>query len=159
MGDVRLKGYMTVEASFIIPWVIFLFVFLIYSSFYLYDRCVIFQDSYAYALRAADKRISSDEIKSFLEGNVSDQYGEKYMASRKIAHDFDVSLTSVTVNATGSVHCGFVPGVTLPDIREWGYSAEAKASRISPVEVVRKLRIISDVTEKKEASCTSVGKT
>ena len=96
--------------------------------------------------------IKKAQILNIKKGNVSDQDGEKYMASRKIAHDFDVSLTSVTVNATGSVHCGFVPGVTLPDIREWGYSAEAKASRISPVEVVRKLRIISDVTEKKKGN-------
>ena len=30
MADV--KGYMTVEASFIIPWVIFIFIFIIYRD-------------------------------------------------------------------------------------------------------------------------------
>ena len=37
------RGVMTVEASFLVSWTVFLFVFLIYLSFYSYDKCVLFQ--------------------------------------------------------------------------------------------------------------------
>ena len=47
------KGYMSVEASFIITWTVFLFVFLIYLSFYSYDKCVLFQDAYAVCFRGS----------------------------------------------------------------------------------------------------------
>lgn len=40
------KGYMTLEASFLITWTLFLFVLIIYLSFYSYDKCVLFQDAY-----------------------------------------------------------------------------------------------------------------
>lgn len=51
----RAKGYMTVEASFIITWTVFLFVFLIYLSFYSYDKCVLFQDAYAVCFRGVSR--------------------------------------------------------------------------------------------------------
>ena len=38
---------MTVEASFVVSWTVFVFVFLIYLAFYSYDKCVLFQDAYS----------------------------------------------------------------------------------------------------------------
>ena len=49
---------MTAEASFIISWTIFVFVFLIYLSFYSYDKCVLFQDAYTVCFRGS---IQKDE--------------------------------------------------------------------------------------------------
>lgn len=154
MGEVKIKGYMTVEATFIIPSVIFLFVFIIYSSFYLYDRCVIFQDSYAYALRAAGKQTSDEEVIAFLNDNTDEQYGEKYISSGKLEHEYDVSDNEVDVTAKGSVYCGFAPGAILPDISRWDYHAKAEASRITPVETVRRARMIKTLGEYKKGSET-----
>ncbi len=47
------KGYMTVEASFIVPIVLILLVLIVRSSFLLYDRCVISQDSYLLVFRGS----------------------------------------------------------------------------------------------------------
>ena len=44
-------AYFTVEAAVIVPIVLFLFVMIIYMSFYLYDRCVMTQDFYILSYR------------------------------------------------------------------------------------------------------------
>lgn len=143
-----LKGYMTLEASLIIPGVIFLFVFIIYSSFYLYDRCVIFQDSCAYAVRAADRQESAETLSEYLNANAAAQYGNRYIASDKLEHIYKISEDDVTVKASGRLPCGFAPQITLPDIRGWGFSAEATASRDNPTELIRKLRGAADTIRK-----------
>ncbi len=48
----RFRGYMTVEASFVVPIVICVFAAIIYFSNYMYDRCVLAQDCYVLAFRA-----------------------------------------------------------------------------------------------------------
>ncbi|MDE7015528.1 MAG: pilus assembly protein, partial [Kineothrix sp.] len=42
----KAEGYFTVEASLVMPLVIFLIGFIFYLTFYLYNRCAIAQDTY-----------------------------------------------------------------------------------------------------------------
>lgn len=49
----KLKGYMTVEATYIVPIVLVIYMMLIMCGFYLYDRCVISQDNYLLAFRGS----------------------------------------------------------------------------------------------------------
>lgn len=51
-GDAILKGYMTIEASLIIPFVLCIFVFLIFAAFFLYNKCILNQDAYIKCFRA-----------------------------------------------------------------------------------------------------------
>lgn len=48
-----LKGYMTVEASYVMPIVIFLYLLIILCGFFLYNRCVMSQNNYLLALRGS----------------------------------------------------------------------------------------------------------
>lgn len=48
-----LNGYMTIEASLIIPLVIGIYFLLIFTSFYLYNKCVLAQDTYIKCYRAS----------------------------------------------------------------------------------------------------------
>ena len=52
----RIKGYMTVEAAFVMPMVLCVFVMLIYTSFYLYDRCVFKQDDFILCFRESIRK-------------------------------------------------------------------------------------------------------
>jgi hypothetical protein len=133
----ELKGYMTVEASFIIPWVVFLFVFIIYSSYLMYDRCVLFQDSYAYSMRAADKQLTQADTLKYMEDNAQAQYGNKYMVSKTIRKKFTVTDKEVRTAAEGAVVCPAGPQVSLPGLHRWRYSAEARASRENPTRLLR----------------------
>lgn len=49
----KLKGYFTVEASFIMPIVLFLYLAVLTAALLLYNRCVVSQDCYLLGLRGA----------------------------------------------------------------------------------------------------------
>lgn len=49
----NLKGYLTVEASFVMPMVIFLYMLIILCGFFLYNRCVMSQNDYLVAFRGS----------------------------------------------------------------------------------------------------------
>lgn len=53
MWNKKVKGYLTVEASFVMPIVLFLYLLVILLAFFLYNRCVISQDLYLLALRGS----------------------------------------------------------------------------------------------------------
>jgi hypothetical protein len=48
-----MKGYLTIEASLIIPFVLCTYVFLMFTSFFLYNKCVLNQDTYIKCFRAS----------------------------------------------------------------------------------------------------------
>ena len=48
----KCKGYFTVEASFIMPIVLVLYLLIILSALFLYCRCAISQDNFLLAMRA-----------------------------------------------------------------------------------------------------------
>lgn len=47
------SGYLTVEASLVMPLVIMIYLLMILCGFYLYNRCVISQDNYLLAFRGS----------------------------------------------------------------------------------------------------------
>ncbi|MBR5798474.1 MAG: pilus assembly protein [Lachnospiraceae bacterium] len=49
----KLNGYMTVEASLVIPLVLCIFVMIIKAGFLIYDRCMMSQDQYLAAFRSS----------------------------------------------------------------------------------------------------------
>lgn len=46
------NGYFTIEASFILPVVLFLYILIIFSALFLYCRCAISQDDFLLGVRA-----------------------------------------------------------------------------------------------------------
>ena len=49
----HLNGYLTVEASFVVPLVLFLYLLIIVAGIFLYDRCVMSQDMYLIVFRGS----------------------------------------------------------------------------------------------------------
>ena len=75
----KAEGYFTVEASLVMPLVIFLIGFIFYLTFYLYNRCAIAQDTYVLAFRGSlcsnfccEK--SPEELKQFIIGKIARQF-------------------------------------------------------------------------------------
>lgn len=65
-----LKGYMTVEASFIVPLVLVLYVLIIVGGFFLYDRCVMSQDQYLLAFRGSRFTYGAENIGEVIYGEM-----------------------------------------------------------------------------------------
>lgn len=90
----ELTAYMTVEAAFVMPMVLCVFVIIIYSAFLLYDRCVFTQDAHVLCLRESIQReegapvVSAERVKA----GEQRQFGTKYFA---------VSSLTTSVRAEG----------------------------------------------------------
>ena len=93
----KLPGYMTVEASFIVPMAICVCVLIIYFSNYVYGRCVLAQDSYILAFRASmDKEAPPENVVAQKSAAVS---GKKYYGNSKPV--FECSTSGKEIEVTG----------------------------------------------------------
>lgn len=108
------NGYLTVEASFIMPIVLFLYLLIILCSFYLYNRCMISQNNYLLAFRVSRFTHSGlnygEVIYGDMDGKKADkQYVEKRLAYKENFYPFyytetkEVSIgrNAVSVSVTG----------------------------------------------------------
>ncbi len=133
----KVNGYLTVEASMIMPLVIFLMALLIYLTFFLYNRCVLSQDAYILAFRGSisDKEGES-EILEYLEESAGIQFGNKYVGMKDLHKSITISNKSVTVRIQGKSGKG------------WNLEAIGEAHISDPEETIRRIRLIKKAGEK-----------
>ena len=139
-------GYFSVEASMIIPLVIFLFSFLLYLTFYLYNRCVVSQDVYLLAFRGSLCCGSSpDEAEKYVTEQTPEQFGRKYIGIKSLIGTVDADRKWVEVQAEGIMS----PSFTQPLLPQsmWHFQAKSKAERICPAECIRKVRLAKKIAE------------
>ncbi|MBD5453046.1 MAG: hypothetical protein HDR30_01795 [Lachnospiraceae bacterium] len=140
----NMRGYMTLEAAFIIPWTVFLFVFLIYVSFYLYDKCVLFQDAYMVCFRASVQK-EENGVSEYLSAHMETQFGKKYFGTGTIEKSAQQSDKEVRVHGECSVKVPFPHFLAMPQAGGWQIQTEAKAQIINPAQIIRKCRMAENV--------------
>lgn len=137
-------AYFTVEAAVIVPVVLFLFVMIIYLSFYLYDRCVMTQDFYILSYRQSLEKGKADRSST---GEIHKQTGNKlFMLS-----GFEASASSggtIRVNGNARINAP-LPGAGsfFPLEGDLTLSAEGKARRTDPPAAYRKVRRIMNLSK------------
>ena len=87
---------MTLEASFLITWTLFLFVLLIYLSFYSYDKCVLFQDAYTICFRGSIQK-DEGQVAPYISANMQKQFGKKYFGVGKVQGTVDKNGNTASV--------------------------------------------------------------
>ena len=90
----KIHGYMTVEASFIVPMVICVFALLIYLANFMYGRCLLTQDCYILAFRAS----MEDSPKEYVVQK-SGLFGRKYFGNKEPVFEAEADKKAVTVRA------------------------------------------------------------
>ncbi|MCD7725222.1 MAG: hypothetical protein LUI12_06675 [Clostridiales bacterium] len=138
------KGYMSVEASFLITWTIFIFVFLIYLSFYAYDKCVLFQDAYAVCFRGSVQK-DEDQIAPYISAHMQEQFGKKYFGVGEVYGTVDKNGNTTSVIGECQVKIPVRSLFTMYDKAGWKISTEARAQIINPTRVIRKCRWIGNL--------------
>ncbi|MBD5459028.1 MAG: pilus assembly protein [Lachnospiraceae bacterium] len=133
------KGYMTVEAGFLIPWVIFLFVFLIYAGFYLYDKCVLFQDAYTVCFRGSIQK-EEDGTLAYINAHMKEQFGSKYFGTDGVQGNVRKAGQEVIVSGTCRVKVPFGHFLTMAGKDGWQIQTEAKAHIMNPTKIIRRCR-------------------
>lgn len=133
------EAYFTVEAVLIFPMALYICIFIIYSGFYIYDRCVISQDAYRAALRGSSLyKQDNNEVYDAAEGTLKTLMTDKYIAAEctfmiKVKQEVNITVEGSTVMP--------FRGLSLLTGREdWHIKEEAKSKCINPVFFIRMCR-------------------
>lgn len=131
----RVKGYMTVEASVIIPITIGITVLSILLSFFLYNHCVCYQELYISALRGQQLRWEDNNtVKRKIDDSLSellDHQVYEYVSSAEAS----VSLLKIDIKCDVNVS-NRVGALSLYDNSFIGERA-VSIVRFDPVGVIR----------------------
>lgn len=144
--DIRKKagGYMSVEASFLVSWTIFIFVFLIYLSFYSYDKCVLFQDAYAVCFRGSIQKDESGVV-PYINAHIQEQFGKKYFGTGEVQGSVDRNGHVTSVTGECQVKVPIRSPFTMYDKNGWKIRTRAKARIINPTHIIRKSRWVENM--------------
>ena len=138
------KGYMTVEAAFLITWTMFLFVLLIYLSFYSYDKCVLFQDAYTVCFRGSIQK-EEDQVVPYITAHMQEQFGRKYFGVGKVQGTVDRNGNTTSVTGECQVKVPIRQSFTMNDREGWKIKTKAKAQIINPTKIIRKCRWVGNL--------------
>lgn len=138
------KGYMTLEASFIITWTLFLFVLLIYLSFYSYDKCVLFQDAYTICFRGSIQK-NEEQVVPYISANMQRQFGKKYFGVGKVQGTVDKNGNTASVTGECQVKVPIRQMFTMHGKEGWRIRTRAKAQIINPTKMIRKCRWVGNM--------------
>ena len=142
----KVRGYMTVEASFVITWRIFLFVFLIYLSFYSYDKCVLFQDAYAVCFRGSIQK-QEDRVVSYINAHMQEQFGRKYFGTGEVHGSVDRMGDMTDVTGECHVKVPIRAIFTMHSKPGWKIRTRARAQIINPTHIIRKSRWLGNMLQ------------
>lgn len=140
---------MTVEAGFVIPMVIFLFVFLIYASFYLYDKCVLFQDSYTVCFRGSIQKEEGGAL-TYINAHMKEQFGGKYFGTGGVRGSVRKEGQEVVVSGICQVGAPFGYFLVMPGKSGWNIQTEAKARIMNPTKMIRKCRMAENILKQQK---------
>ena len=141
-GSGRENAYMTVEAAFLMPMVLCLFVIVIYTDFYLYDRCVFQQDAYILCLRESiykEKGAPKADV-SRIKNNESAQFGTKYFAVSELETNAYVKGKTAVFEGTAEVLPAVFGNFFLMPKSIWNANFHAEKRKADPSWNIRSMR-------------------
>jgi len=137
----KAKGYMTLEASFLITWTLFVFVLLIYLSFYSYDKCVLFQDAYTVCFKGSIQK-DEGQVVPYINANLQKQFGKKYFGVGKVKGTVDRNGNTTGVTGECQVKVPIRQIFTMQGEAGWKIKTRAKAQIADPTKIIRRCRFV-----------------
>lgn len=143
-----IAGYMTVEASLIMPMVLCVITVLIYTGYFLYNRCLATQDAYILCFRESIHK--DDSLWSYPDGSVvrdeeEDQVGDKYLAAKSKSTDVSTDGSIIRYSGEGNVAPPLFGGNVIMPQGIWTYRYGMSARHTDPPLNIRKARRIYDL--------------
>lgn len=134
-------GYLTVEASFLVPITFVILLLLIYWGLYCYDKSVSVQCSYLAALRGASQwELSDEKRKEYAQEQLENLVEETFLFIRTKDLYIKKGIGEITAGTTG----GMDILVGVEEIKEhdnWMLKSEKKASTLKPTSYIRIFRV------------------
>lgn len=131
-----LNGYMTTEASVIIPLAFVCFIIIILYTFYLYNHLTVYQSCYLSALRGSQlKNATNGAVKAYVDRELEKLLDEQ-VYEYQIDYASDVSMISIKVKA-GSYVDNLMARFGLYTEKKLTSNREVAINRIDPVDYIR----------------------
>jgi len=137
-------AYFTVEASFIIPIVLFLLVLILQWGFFCYEKSIALQCCYLSALRASDKwELSGRELENYATEQAEYLLAERnlYPVNRK--SNAKITLMGIEVELDNNMDVLFAKTWESKE-SEWYWEEKKQAGRIVPSKYIRKYHMIEN---------------
>lgn len=133
---------MTLEAAFLIPMVLCVIVIMIYTAFYLYDRCLLNQNAYLVCFREGMTKEGAVRTASGKSGvgENKKQIPGRYFAVTAIQTEDESTKDSVALGGTAKVTPAVFGGSSLMPQSIWTIRFRGMASRFDPPEKIRRFR-------------------
>lgn len=133
------------EATCLLPLIVFVVIFLIYMGFYMYDKCLVKQDNSRQIIRMEQIKWKSNEvISSEFDELDRDWYYDKYVCFSKGDKELSVSDKDLRIRQTSKLIApDFVPLEAFD--REWIIGDETTCKRHDVVRILRDLRKAGDL--------------
>jgi hypothetical protein len=141
------KGYMTLEATIIVPIVICVFVLIIYFTNYMYVRCILSQDCFSIALEATDNNMN-EKYNSHAERSEgeSGSRAKKYFGQSSLCFLVsDKSKNTVMVEGSTETKHSAMGSYYLKPQNGWGLKASFSATKRKYASHIRTIKRLSDM--------------
>lgn len=145
-GNWEKDGYMTLEASFIMPIIVILITALMYLSFYLYTVAFLNQAAYIAAFRASLCDEGNAEAEAAAARELDKLLKESVLPIKGLEKQINVSAVSVGVSLQANLALP-APGLQLISQKEWDITAEKKVLIRDAAAFIRAARRIGDFIE------------
>lgn len=145
-GNWEKDGYMTLEASFIMPITVILITALMYLFFYLYTVAFLNQAAYIAAFRASLCDEGNAEAEAAAARELDKLLKESVLPIKGLEKQINVSAVSVGVSLQANLALP-APGLQLISQKEWDITAEKKVLIRDAAAFIRAARRIGDFIE------------
>ena len=137
----KTDGYFTLEACFLVPLIVFIFVLIVHLNFYLYGRALLIQDVYLLAFRAS-LLPKGEDMAAFVEEQAPAQFGKGYFGNDLPKAEAALEGDAVVVRAATLTHRS---GFDLAAPEAWQLSAQARAVRYDMPAHMRRVKRLADL--------------
>lgn len=139
-----LKGSLTIEATIIVPLILILIITMIYISFYLYNRCIIAQNSYITALRGSlyKEDVSAPEYdrNNYMKRENSSLNGKKLIGVKNYHFKCMIQDKSIIIDTRASIKVPFALLSKNGFQNEWVIREQKKSKIIKEIDIIRNYR-------------------
>ena len=138
-GKYRVKGSMTIELTLLMPFILGIFIFIIFSGFILHDKCIVNKACLSAALRGSEE---TDPGKAMESANkaISEVLPGCLIGRWDYSTQVDIGEDAVRVSFRGDTKMGSGLIRALLSTGTTGHSYECESYRLDEAEFIRTKR-------------------
>lgn len=134
------KGSLTIELTLLMPFILGMFIFLLFSGFILHDKCIVNKACLSAALRSSEESTDNEAVKRAQEA-ISEVLPGHLIALWSYDTDVEIGEDMVRVSFTGSAKMGSGLLRSVLTAGSTDHSYECRSYRLREATYIREHKI------------------